>query len=161
MFIKTITKGSRKVKRIRNYLSNSNLYVYFLMQQNLLISGEKMLMSAELKECVTSFIHFFSLPQVSFNCAKFHHCRICVAGFREGDKKAPANPRAGPKKPILNRVSLYVVEPGKKSMMLYFIHLVKLFFSILYILTQFSTLLDLLEITVFALLAPPGAFLIL
>ena len=31
MFIKTITKDSRKVKRIRNYLSNSNLYVYFLM----------------------------------------------------------------------------------------------------------------------------------
>ena len=30
-FIKTITKDSRKVKRIRNYLSNSNLYVYFLM----------------------------------------------------------------------------------------------------------------------------------
>ena len=25
MFIKTITKGSRKVKRIRDYLSNSNL----------------------------------------------------------------------------------------------------------------------------------------
>ena len=31
MFIKTITKDSRKVKRIRNYLSNSSLYVYFLM----------------------------------------------------------------------------------------------------------------------------------
>ena len=31
MFIKKITKDSRKVKRIRKYLSNSNLYVYFLM----------------------------------------------------------------------------------------------------------------------------------
>ena len=31
MFIKAITKDSRKVKRIRNYLSKSNLYVYFLM----------------------------------------------------------------------------------------------------------------------------------
>ena len=31
MFIKTITKDSRKTKRIGNYLSNSNLYVYFLM----------------------------------------------------------------------------------------------------------------------------------
>ena len=41
MFIKTITKVSRKVKRTRNYLSNSNLYVYFLMQQNLLVFGEK------------------------------------------------------------------------------------------------------------------------
>ena len=31
MFIKTIRKDSRKVERIRNYLSSSNLYVYFLM----------------------------------------------------------------------------------------------------------------------------------
>ena len=34
MFIKTITKDSRKVKRIRNYISKFNLYLYFLMQQN-------------------------------------------------------------------------------------------------------------------------------
>ena len=53
MFIKTITKDSRKVKRIRNYVSESNLYVYFLMWPNLLNSGEKMLMSAGIKECVT------------------------------------------------------------------------------------------------------------
>ena len=31
MYIETITKDSRKVKRIRNYVSKSNLYVYFLM----------------------------------------------------------------------------------------------------------------------------------
>ena len=31
MFIKTITKDSRKAKRIRSYVSKSNLYVYFLM----------------------------------------------------------------------------------------------------------------------------------
>ena len=31
MFIKTITKDSRKVKRIRNYVSKYNLYVYFFM----------------------------------------------------------------------------------------------------------------------------------
>ena len=31
MFIKTITKDSRKAKRIRDYVSKSNLYVYFLM----------------------------------------------------------------------------------------------------------------------------------
>ena len=62
MFIKTITKDSKKVKRIRNYVSKSDLYVYFLMYQNLLISGEKMLMSAKLKGCVTRFIHFLDLP---------------------------------------------------------------------------------------------------
>ena len=31
MLIKTITKDSRKFKRIRNYVSKSNLYLYFLM----------------------------------------------------------------------------------------------------------------------------------
>ena len=31
MFIKTITKDSRKAKRIITYVSKSNLYVYFLM----------------------------------------------------------------------------------------------------------------------------------
>ena len=62
MFIKTITKDSGKVKRIRNYVSKSNLYLYFLMRQNLLIFGEKMLISAELKRCVTSFMNFLDLP---------------------------------------------------------------------------------------------------
>ena len=53
MFIITIYKDSRKVKIIRNYGSKYNLYLYFLINQDLLISSEKMLMSAELKECVT------------------------------------------------------------------------------------------------------------
>ena len=53
MFIKTILKDSRKVKRISNYVSKWNLYLYFLIWQNLLISGKKLLMSAELKGCVT------------------------------------------------------------------------------------------------------------
>ena len=37
---------------MRNHASKANLYLYFLTQQNLLISGKKMLMSAELKGCV-------------------------------------------------------------------------------------------------------------
>ena len=38
MFIKTIFKDSLKVKRFRKYVSKYNLYLYFLYQQNLLIS---------------------------------------------------------------------------------------------------------------------------
>ena len=53
MFIKTTFKDAKEVKRIRNYLSKWNLYLHFLIQQNLLISGQKMPMSAELKEYVT------------------------------------------------------------------------------------------------------------
>ena len=43
-----------------------------------------MLMSAELKENVTWFIYFLDLLWVRYNCAKFHHCRICVTDFRDG-----------------------------------------------------------------------------
>ena len=53
MFIITIFKDSRKVKINTNYVSKYNLYLYFLISQNLKISGEKVLMSAELKESVT------------------------------------------------------------------------------------------------------------
>ena len=54
MFIKVIFfKDSKKVKRTRNYVSKCNLYLYFLIKLNLLISVEKMLMPAELKWCVT------------------------------------------------------------------------------------------------------------
>ena len=53
IFIKAILKDLKKVKRIRNYVSKHNLYLYFLIEQNLLISGKEMLMSAELKGSVT------------------------------------------------------------------------------------------------------------
>ena len=36
-----------------DYVSKYNLYWHFLIQQNLLISSEKILMSVELKGCVT------------------------------------------------------------------------------------------------------------
>ena len=42
-----------------------------------------MLMSVELKGYVTWFIYFLHLLWVRYNCAKFHHCRICVRDFRE------------------------------------------------------------------------------
>ena len=59
MFIKQIFKDSRKkVIRIRNYVSKRKLCLYFLICQNFVIFGEKMLMSAELKGCVTWFIYF-------------------------------------------------------------------------------------------------------
>ena len=53
MVIKTNFKDTKKVKRIRSYVSKRNLYLFFLLLQNLLIFSEKMLMSAELKGCIT------------------------------------------------------------------------------------------------------------
>ena len=56
MFIKATLKDSKKVKRIRNYDLKFNLYLYFLIEQKLLIHGKKMRMPAELKGCVMWFI---------------------------------------------------------------------------------------------------------
>ena len=53
VFIKEFFQHSGKVQRIGSYVSKYSLYMYFLIYQNLLISGKKSLMSAELKRCVT------------------------------------------------------------------------------------------------------------
>ena len=53
MFIKKIFIDLKKVKGTTNDISKYNLYLYFLIWQNLLFSSEKMLMSAELKGYVT------------------------------------------------------------------------------------------------------------
>ena len=60
VFIKNVIKNSKKGKRIRNYVPKRNLYLYFLIYQNLLISNEKMLMLAEFKGWVTWFIYLFA-----------------------------------------------------------------------------------------------------
>ena len=59
-FIKKIFIDWRKIKRIISFVSKCNLYMYFLILKNLLISGEKKLMSEELRGCVTWFIYFWS-----------------------------------------------------------------------------------------------------
>ena len=43
---------SANVKRIRNYGLKCNIYLHFSIQHRLIISGEKMLISAEIKRCV-------------------------------------------------------------------------------------------------------------
>ena len=61
MLIKKVFKNPKKVKRIRNYVPTWNLYLFLLIWQNLLFPGENMVMSAELKVCVTGFIYFLDL----------------------------------------------------------------------------------------------------
>ena len=69
-----------------------------------------MLISAELKGCFTWFIYFLDLLWVRYNCAKFHHCKICVTDFKKVGKGGgelfhlSPHPWAAPKKPILNRI---------------------------------------------------------
>ena len=64
----------------------------------------KILMSAELKRCVTWFIDYLDLLYVRYNCAKFHGCRNCVTDFR----KVGFLPSTAPKRPLLNRVNVCV-----------------------------------------------------
>ena len=106
-----IYEDSIKVKMNRNYVSKCNLYLYFLVSQNLLISGEKMLMSAEVKRYVTWFTYFLDLLwAIRYKCAKFHHCRIYLTDFRggRGGFLPPSHLWAAPKKPILNRVKVWL-----------------------------------------------------
>ena len=49
--IKTTIADLKNVKNIGNYVLKCNLYLYFLTYQ-MLISGGKILMLAELKQCV-------------------------------------------------------------------------------------------------------------
>ena len=108
MFIITIYKDSRKVKINRNYVSKWNLYLYFLVQQNLLISIEKYWCQQDSRGVSRDSYIFLDLLWVRYNCAKFHHCRIRVTDFREGRGlfALPLLPLAAPKKPILNRVKI-------------------------------------------------------
>ena len=59
---------------------------------------------------------FFGFPLVErCNCAKFHHCRICVRDFLEVRPFCPPpHPWAASKKPILNRVN----PPGTENTMI-------------------------------------------
>ena len=73
----------------------------FLDIPKLLISNEKMLMSAKLK-AVSRDLHVFGFPLgklklVPSKSTKFHHCRICVTEFRDGSLFAPPS-MSSPKK---------------------------------------------------------------
>ena len=101
--------------------------------KNLLISCEKMLMSAELKGCDTLFIYFLDLLWVRYNCAKFHHCRICVTYFREGGAflPRPPHPWAALKQPILNRIKCAELFSAAASKLPNFVCCLAIFFSFL------------------------------
>ena len=87
MFIKTIFKDLNTVKQDRNFLLKCNPYLYFLIQQKLIIFCEKILITAEINRCVTWFMYLLDLIYVRFKCAKFNHSRIYVIYFREAALK--------------------------------------------------------------------------
>ena len=77
-----------------------------------------MLISAELKGCVTLFLHISNLLKVKYNCAKFHHFRICLTDFNERFSQilfCHSHPWAALKRSMLNRVMSFNVKHLLKS----------------------------------------------
>ena len=73
-FIKKVFKDSKKVKRIKNCASKCNVYLYFLIYENLLISGEKCWCQQNSKGVsrVYTFFRSFSPPQSVSSSEKSH-----------------------------------------------------------------------------------------
>ena len=81
-----------------------------------------MLISAELKECVTWFIYFLNVFWPRYNCANFYHCKTCVTDFRKGEgffvplireqiRKSPFWIELNHKEvQIMHRTSLYIAR---------------------------------------------------
>ena len=61
----------KEIKRIKNYVPNSNLYLYFFIKQNLLISSAKAMISAKRKRWVRLFIHFWVFFRYGINVPRF------------------------------------------------------------------------------------------
>ena len=103
MFIKTTFIDLNKVKKIRNCVSKCYLHLYFLIQQKLILSGEKLLMQAELKECVMCFIYFQVLFREGITVSISSLQDICDR-FQGRLVYLSLHIRESPKRPILNEV---------------------------------------------------------
>ena len=78
-------------------------------------------MSVKLNGCVTWFINVLNLRYVRYTCAKFHHCRICVTDFREGEQP---DPWAAPKRPKLSMINRKNTFQGISSSIVYSVLLI-------------------------------------
>ena len=97
MLIKIIFKDSKEAKKIKNHVSKHNLYIYFLTSQKFLIFGENhMLISAELKECVTWFIHFMVILWVKYRMCVTDSERRGLFGIPPAPPPIRMQPQKGP-----------------------------------------------------------------
>ena len=59
-------------------------------------------------------IHIFFGSSIRYNCAKFHHCKICVTDFIEGDLFDPLpnceQLLTGPSRSLLNYINYYPIK---------------------------------------------------
>ena len=100
MFIKAIFKSSNDVKRIRNCVPKQNLFLYFLIQQNLLFPAD-----------ISRAGRVFHVIHILFG-SSLGMVQLCQVSslhdmsdrFQGGEFFVPHHPRAAPKRPILIRV---------------------------------------------------------
>ena len=111
MFFKTIFEDSKQVKRIINYVLKCYLYLYFLIQQKLLISGENADASSIQGLCHRIYI-FIGSSLVRYICSKINHWRIFVTNLREGRSFLRPASVSSPKRPILNGAN---IDEGLRS----------------------------------------------
>ena len=78
MFIKTILRNSNELKRIRNYISKCDLYLYLDITNIADFRLKKADVSRTKGVYQVIYIFFGYFFGVRYNSAKFHHCRICV-----------------------------------------------------------------------------------
>ena len=117
MFFITIYKDSGKVKINRNHVTKYNRYMYFLIKQNLLISGEKILISAELKRSVIWFIYFWIFFGWDITVPSFfivgYVWQILERGGFLPTPPAPSPSVSSNQKSHLNRVEIKNSNKGK------------------------------------------------
>ena len=103
VFIKTTYKDSKKYKRFRNCLKMQSTSV-FVNITKVADFHWKNADDSRVQGVRYVIYIFLDLLSVKYNCAKFHHCRICVTDFRKGVFLARPSVWATPKRPILNRI---------------------------------------------------------
>ena len=94
MLIKTIFKNSKKVQRIRNYVSSIKMQSasVFLDIAKFAVFCIKKCWHQQNWRDVSRDSDIFWIFLDKYNCAKFHHFRMCMTGFKEGDLFNPPPP---------------------------------------------------------------------
>ena len=105
MFLKKLFL--KEINRIKNYVPNSNLYLYFLIKQNLLISSERAMISAKCKGWVRLFIPFWIFFRYSKNVPRFIIVGYLWQLLGKGTFLAPIIRGAASKMSIFSRCTTY------------------------------------------------------
>ena len=90
MFIKAAFQGSKKIKRTGCIkLQSISVFYYIIKEADFRCKNFDVIRT---RGCVAWFIYFLNLVLVTYNCGKFHYCKLRVADFWEGVFLPPSHP---------------------------------------------------------------------